>query len=284
MKKLLFILLFCPFIAGAQATDITPFRMEQHFIDSLFANGKIDTAMKRARVWQQTANAYGVTPERYAISCLISYLEYASRQSFTSKQYDKSLAYSQELLELIKKADKRMFNKRFEQEKYFAIRDMIISYFGLGEYDEAMKQRKILYTAQKKGLLPCDYELCHYYNFDFFKIDSLNIWGYEWYDKLPKNRFSQSFSKVVYYVYSTNPDGTDKEQLYRLHVLMFHGDIPEFDYLIDKHITTDEGEWSGSMYDYRYKEDIDYKKLHDDVIEIVKENKQPNTQRFIQMH
>ena len=63
---------------------------------------------------------------------------------------------------------------------------------------------------------------------------------------------------------------------------MFHGDNPNFDYIMDKHISTDKGEWSGSMYRYTYKEDIDYRKLHNDVVEIVKGNVQPDTQRFIQ--
>lgn len=123
------------------------------------------------------------------------------------------------------------------------------------------------------SLLPCDYQLCHYFNFDFFKVDNLNVWGYEWYDELPQNRFSQSFTKIVYYVYTTNSGGTEKDQLYRLHVLVFHGDNPNLDYIMDKRISPDGGAWSCSMYRYAYKKDIDYKKLPDDVIEIVKKNK-----------
>lgn len=282
MKKLLFLILCSPFFIWAQGTDISKFKMEQNAIDSLFSIGQTETAIERAREWQQNADTFGVLPKLQATSDFAWYLENASRQCFTTQQYDKSLAYSQELLNHIRKTEKKMCNDRYKQEKYFAIRDIMISYFGLGEYDKALTQKKELYSAHKKGLLPCDYELCHYFNFDFFKIDSLNVWGYEWYDDLPKNRYSQSFTKIVYYVYSTNSDGTDKDQLYRLHVLMFHGDNPNFDYIMDKHISTDKGEWSGSMYRYTYKEDIDYRKLHNDVVEIVKGNVQPDTQRFIQ--
>ncbi len=135
-----------------------------------------------------------------------------------------------------------------------------------------------MYKAHKKNKLPCEYELCHYYNFDFFKIDTLNIWGYEWYDELPKNRFSTSFTKVVYYVYSTNPDGSDKDQLYRLHLIMFHGTDMPFDYIMTRYISTENGEIRGSMYEYTYKENIDYEKLHNDVIEIVKGGKKTDTQ------
>ncbi|MGO8055637.1 hypothetical protein, partial [Rhizobium leguminosarum] len=97
---------------------------------------------------------------------------------------------------------------------------IVVSYFGMGQIENAKKYKDILYTAYKEKKLPKG--LDEYYNFSFFKWDNKNVWGYEWFEELPDNRSDRSFSKVVYYVYSTNPDGTDKDQLYRLHVLMFH--------------------------------------------------------------
>lgn len=177
------------------------------------------------------------------------------------------------------KLNEEMLALREAETDYFAIRNKIVCYSGLGNYAEAAKNRALLYKAYKKHKLPCESELCHYYNFDFFRMDTLNIWGYEWYDELPKNRFSTSFTKVVYYVYSSNPDGSDKDQLYRLHLIMFHGTDMPFDYIMTKYIPTENGELRQSMYKYTYKENIDYEKLHNDVKEIVKGGKKTDTQQ-----
>jgi len=73
---------------------------------------------------------------------------------------------------------------------------------------------------------------------------------YGWYPELPENRFSSSFTKLVYYVYSTNSDGSDKDQLYRFHVLIFHKEPKEgtFDYILEKHTRKDGAEISGTYY------------------------------------
>ncbi|MVO08339.1 hypothetical protein GOQ30_04065 [Flavobacterium sp. TP390] len=132
-----------------------------------------------------------------------------------------------------------------------------------------------MYAAKKTNLLSEGID--EYFNYDFFKWEDKNVWGYEWFHELPDNRYSSSFTKVVYYVYSTNPDGTDKDQLYRLHVLMFHGDNKNFDYILTKRLeTASEGEISGSLYSYTYKKDIDFEKLKKDIKEVLKGNLQPN--------
>ena len=60
---------------------------------------------------------------------------------------------------------------------------------------------------------------------------------------------------------------------------MFHGDNEHFDYVMDKRLDTATDEISGTLYSYTYKEDIDYEKLHNDVIQIIKGNLQPDTKR-----
>ncbi|MEZ4805201.1 MAG: hypothetical protein R2852_06895 [Bacteroidia bacterium] len=154
-------------------------------------------------------------------------------------------------------------------ENFGCIKNLIVSYFGLGQIEKAKKHKDILYKAYKQKKLPEGID--GYFNFHFFKFKDKNIWGYEWYPKLPKDRISSSFTKIVYYVYSTNPDGTDNEQLYRFHVLMFHKISKEtkFDYLLVKKVETDKGLISSSYYQYTYLEDIDYKKLSDDIKEIL---------------
>lgn len=215
-----------------------------------------------------------------AILMHLQTIKYYEQYLRIHENFSKDLEINAELLDMIQK-HKKLFNKRFQQEKYFAYRNLIVCHTGLGNYETAQEYRDILYKAQKKGKVPCEYELCNYFNFDFFTVDTLNVWGYEWYDKIPKDRFSQSFSKIVYYVYSTYPDGSDKDLLYMLHVLMFHGYGQPFDYIMEKQFSTDEGDFYGSMYSYTYNKDIDFKKLHNDVKEIVKHNKQTDTQRYI---
>lgn len=264
-----------PFVAFAQT------EADYLYVDSLLQNGHQDEAYNYAKNKHVNTKP---SDSLYKDAVIMHFIvaDYYQRFLFTHNAYKKSLIINQEMLEIIQ-THKNMFTKEFSDQTYFIYRNMIVCYTGLGDYKKAQKYRSLLYKAKKKEYLPCEYELCHYFNFDFIKLDTLNVWGYEWYDQLPKERFSQSFTKIVYYVYSTDANGNDKELLYRLHVLMFHGIQQKFDYIMDKRIQTENGEISGSMYSYTYKEDIDFEKLHNDVLEIVKENKRTDTQRFIQM-
>lgn len=241
---------------------------DKRHIDSLCQAGRYEEAYQYAKQRRQslspdksqayknaTADYYGTV---YLLEMIYRYQE----------KFEEALTLNEEMLALMK-----------PKTDYFAIRNKIVCYSGLGNYEKAAENRALLYKAYKKKKLPCEYELCNYYNFDFFKMDTLNIWGYEWYDELPKNRFSTNFTKVVYYIYSTNPDGSDKYQLYRLHLLMFHGTDMPFDYIMTRYIPTENGEMRNSMYDYTYKENIDYEKLHNDVIEIVKGSKKTDTRQ-----
>tara|TARA_R110001592_G_C13174751_1_gene750192 strand:- start:3732 stop:4397 length:666 start_codon:yes stop_codon:yes gene_type:complete len=200
-------------------------------------------------------------------------LESASR---LSEDFQTSLDYGLEALEFIKKGMKR-FDGEFAKRAPFMVKNIVVSYFGIGDYVKGQEYKDLLYKAYEHKTLPEG--LDEFFNFDFFTLDDKNVWGYEWYAELPKDRFSSSFTKAIYYVYSRNPDGSDKDQLYRLHVLMFHGDNENFDYVMDKRLETATNEVSGTLYSYTYKEDIDYKKLHNDVIEIIKGNLQPDTIR-----
>ena len=143
----------------------------------------------------------------------------------------------------------------------------MLSLFGLGRIDEAKLWMKKMYKANEQHLLPKGID--HYFNFEFFRMGDKNVWAYEWFDELPEDRHSTSFSKIVYYIYSSNADGTDKDQLYRLHVLMFHGSNKNFDYVLDRRFNTGKGEVGGGLFQYTYKEDIDYIKLKSDVKEVI---------------
>lgn len=202
------------------------------------------------------------------------------KQNRTNEKFDKSLQYGLEALQLIEKG-KPYFDEKFASREFFMTKNIVVSYFGLGQLEKAKKYKDILYKAYKDKKLPQG--LDEYFNFTFFKWEGKNIWGYEWFEELPKDRFSKSFSKIVYYVYSTNPDGSDKDQLYRLHVLMFHNIDPsnKIDYVLTKRLDTATNEVSGTLYAYTYSENIDYIKLQADIREVLKGNYKPDAKSTI---
>ncbi|MEM6299462.1 MAG: hypothetical protein AAF740_12310 [Bacteroidota bacterium] len=273
MKKLLFLILLLPTLVKGQNEHVTLYNRA----DSLIQYGQIDSGyvllknLETEVMLSDTLYPYVL----WYLSGLVSHLE---RENLMNEDFDKALPYALENLELVKKGTP-IFDLNFKNRKYFGIKNVIVNYFGLKNYEKVNEYKAMLYDLQAKGELPEGID--QFFNFDYFRIGDKNIWGYEWYAELPEDRFSTSFSKVVYYVYSTNPDGSDKDQLYRLHILMFHGDNPNLDYVMDKRLDTATEEFSGTLYQYNYKEDIDYEKLHNDVIEIVNTSKQPDTQRVI---
>ncbi len=196
------------------------------------------------------------------------------------EDFENSLKYGLEALKTIQD-NKQYFDEKFGGKESWMNKNILVSYFGLGQLDDAKLYRERLYQGYKDKTLP--ERLDGYFNYDFFKLNGNNIWGYEWYPELPEDRFSSSFTKIVYYVYSTNADGSDKDQLYRFHVLMFHqiNKDTKFDYLLERQIETDDAIVSGSYYQYTYKKDIDYKKLKEDIKEIITKEIAPSSRRTI---
>ncbi|MCL9804950.1 hypothetical protein NAT51_05440 [Flavobacterium amniphilum] len=202
------------------------------------------------------------------------------RSSRLKENFPKSLEYGQEALKLIRDGQK-VFDTTFAKREPWMIKNLVVSNFGLKKPDEAKKYKSQLYERYHKKQLPEGID--GYFNFDYFILDDKNIWGYEWYPELPEDRFSSSFTKVVYYVYSRNADGSDKDQLYRFHVLMFHQNSTntKFDYILEKQQEINNQLVSGSYYSFTYKKDIDYLKLREDIKKIVSEQIQPDTRRTI---
>ena len=202
------------------------------------------------------------------------------KESRMKEDFTNSLKFGLEAFKAIEE-NKHLFDDSFAQKEPWAIKNIIVSYFGLGQSDRARKYRDKLYEGYNDKSLPEGIDKS--FNFDFFKLDGKNVWGYELYPELPEDRFSGSFTKIIYYVHSTNPDGTDKDQLYRLHVLMFHqsGEDSKFDYLLERQQENDKGLVSGSYYQYTYKKDIDYNKLKQDVKDVIKNEIQPSSRRSI---
>jgi hypothetical protein len=202
------------------------------------------------------------------------------KQYRTAEKFDKSLAFGLEALNLIEKG-KAFFDGKFAMREYWMYKNIIVSFFGLGQIDKAQKYKDILYKAYKEKKLPDGID--KYFNFTYYKWEDKNIWGYEWYPELGDTETQGSFSKIVYYVYSTNADGSDKEQLYRLHVLKFHklDNSVKFDYVLTKRLETATDEVNGTLYAYTYNKKIDYLKLQADIKEVLKGNYEPDTKSII---
>jgi tetratricopeptide (TPR) repeat protein len=197
-----------------------------------------------------------------------------------AEQFDKSLELGLEALEIIREIKAR-FDATIRAREFWMHKNIIVSYVGLGQLELAQKHKDILYQAYKEKTLPEGLE--HYFNFTFFTFEGKNIWGYEWYPELGDPETKGSFSKIVYYVYSRNSDGTDKDQLYRLHVLKFHkfDDSIDFDYVLTKRLESATDEMSGTLYAYTYNKTIDYIKLDSDIREVLKGNYEPDVKTTI---
>ncbi|MCE1165345.1 MAG: hypothetical protein LWX07_08095 [Bacteroidetes bacterium] len=247
------------FTASAQSNAVDRY----YHADSLLNSGKTFEAYKIYKDilpglnYKDTLYEYTAWYYTYAVSLLEN--DCRMKEDFTN-----SLKYGLEAYNFIR-ANKYIYDKEYAEREQWMIKNIIVSYFGLNKLDEAEKYKAILYKGYKNNTLPTGIE--QYFNFDFFKLDGKNVWGYEWFQELPEDRNSMSFTKVVYYVYSTNEDGSDKDQLYRFHVLMFHQDPinPKFDYILEKQQEIEGKTFYYSYYEYNYKKDIDYLKLRSDV-------------------
>lgn len=254
-------LLIIPFFSFSQTDYLSSYKKAL----DLSAVGKVDSAyfiLKELKTnVPKTDTLYN-----YVLGNKIIVLTKMEKQSQMAENFRKSLDYGLEAWNEFQK-EKEYLNNDFKNREYYILKNILVSYMGLGNFKEAKKWKAQLYKAQKQNVLP--EQMQNYFNFDFFRMDDKNVWGYEWFEELPKDRFSRSFTKIVYYVYSTNSDGSDHEQLYRLHVLMFHANNEKFDYVMTLKSGDDSNSFSQSLYQYTYKENIDYQQLQKDVKAIV---------------
>jgi len=201
-------------------------------------------------------------------------------ESAQRKDSKKSIELSSQYIEFADK-NKSYLDTIMYDKKYFMYKNIIVGYFASDQLDKAKVYQDKLYEFYKQGILPNG--INNSYNFEFFQFDGKNVWAYEWFEELPQDRMSKSFSKMVYYVYSTNADGSDKDALFSLDVLMFHKIDPatKFDYVLTKRLQNATNEKSGTLYSYTYTKDINIKKLRADVREVLKGNYSPDTESTI---
>lgn len=271
MNKLnIWILILIPIIGFGQGDLLS----EYEKAEILLQTNQIDSAYLKFNDLEKSLTKNDTLYE-YALWYKVMTASHLEEVNRLNENFEQSLEFGLNALDGIEKG-KEIYDDEFAKREFFMIKNITVSHYGLNKFAEGKKWKAKIYDAKEKNLLPEG--LDEYFNFDFFKFDDKNVWGYEWLAKLPEDRFSSSFTKVVYYVYSTNPDGSDKDQLYRLHVLMFHGD-EDFDYVMDKRLETAKEDIAGTLYAYTYDENIDFEKLKIDVKEIIKGNLEPDTKR-----
>lgn len=194
----------------------------------------------------------------------ISVLEKESR---LKEDWRFAISYANEALGVINKG-RVYFEGEYLDREFWMYKNIIVAYFGLGYPEKAKEYQDKLYAAYKAGKLPPGME--EYYNFEFFKWNGNNVWAYEWFANPGDSEATDNFPKIAYYVYSTNPDGSDKDQLYRIELQKFQktGTL-KFDYVLNKQLETATNEVSGPLFAYTYKAPINYHKLRADIRKVL---------------
>jgi hypothetical protein len=272
MRNLLAILLMSPFCSslfGQNNLDIyakadSLYQLER-YVEALPLYKRLESSIdKKDTLYTYVLWYYGTT------------LGQIERSYAKDMDWENTLKYAIEYEAVIERAD-GILREDYQDRKFWLYKDFIRAYYGLDKPEKADPYRNKLYKAHKSKTLPEG--IHHNFNFENFVLDNKNIWGYEWYPELGDPETQGSFAKVVYYIYSRTGDGEDKEQLYNLSVLKFHKIDPKtkFDYVLTKRIATATEETGGTLYSYTYDKNLDYEKLHSDIIEVVKGNLEPDT-------
>lgn len=262
------------------------FAIGQSQIDSLFVIG--DSSYKE-RKYDKAKEVYntlksqlekGTNDYNYAAD-QIAMIYFFERENLRKKsKYEESNEYLNKFLEYIENEKGYIRPLWNDDKRYFIIKTIVQNYIALNNYKEASKYQDILYKAYKEKKLPD--AINEFYSFEMFKWEDKNVWGYEWFAELGSPESEGSFSKIVYYVYSTDIDGNDKEQLYRYHVLKVHKINDKMpDYVLTKRLETAKNEINGTLWSYTYNSPIDYLKLKKDIMEVLKGNYKPSTESEI---
>jgi hypothetical protein len=164
--------------------------------------------------------------------------------------------------------DKDSLGSSVLEKKAWAIKDLIVAHFGLGQRDKAKPYRDFLYEAYRKNELPEG--LRDFYNFEKFVHNGLNVWGYESFARLSDQPEGTSFSKHTYYVFSRDAEGNDKDPLFTVETVRVHKlteDLP--DYVLTKRVHSEGSVGSESYWTLTFDDPIDYEKLHLAVIAVL---------------
>ena len=267
MRLLITILILSiPIFTFGQSRIDTLFAIaDHHFENKDYDNAKSKYESLKLEV-EKGSNDYAYAADQIAM------IYFFQRENLRQEgKYKKSIEYLEEFIKYIESENKNIRPFWNDEKKFFLIKTIIQNYFSLGEYDKAKEYQQILYKAYDEKKLPEG--INEFYSFDMFEWEDKNVWGYEWFPKLGDPETEGSFSKIVYYVFSTDENGQDEDQLYRLHVLKVHKIEKKMpDYVLTKRLETATNEVSGTLWSYTYNSPIDYKKLKKDIEEVLKGN------------
>ena len=264
MKKLLLLLFLLPITIYSQANYQQEYQQANELLrNNEFEKGYVKLKDLESKIAKSEA-LYSTTLES-----LLGAIEHLEAEFRMKENFNTSLKYGLEALELIKKG-KKYIKPETAKLELFMVKNVAISYSGLKKYEEAKTYKKLLYKAYKKKTLPKELNEC--FNFDYFKWEDKNVWGYEWY-----NNDISNTAKIIYYVYSTNPDGSNNEQIVALNVNRSARDTKGYHYimpdLLNKANSSDNNHSLSKIY--TYEKGIDYQKLNSDVKTILKTYYQP---------
>jgi hypothetical protein len=168
--------------------------------------------------------------------------------------------------------DKDVLPERVQETKYWTYADLIVAHFGLGQRDKARPYQTRLYDAYKSKELPKGID--EYYNFEKIVFNDYNVWGYEQFAQLGDKETERSFSKHVYYVYSRDKDGNDKDLLFTLETVKVHKFTDnEPDYVLTRRTHSNNNTQTQSLWAYTFRDPVDYEQLHQNIMEALKEQK-----------
>ncbi|OOV19231.1 hypothetical protein [Flavobacterium sp. LM4] len=165
IKKLTFLaIIILSFCVNAQKSLISDFQKA----DILLKTNNIDSAYFKFKILEQTIPKTD-TLYKYSLwyyTLTTSQLEYENR---LNEKFDKSLKLGIEALAAIEKGIP-LFDAEFAKRKYFMIKNIVVSNFGLGDFNEGKKWKEKLYQAKEKKELPEG--LDESFNFDFFRFEN----------------------------------------------------------------------------------------------------------------
>jgi hypothetical protein len=171
--RLLFLFLILPCFVSGQDKTFTEFKLAEALLNS----GKTKEAYVafknlKPKV-EKTDTIYNYTMWYYTNTAAALEHEHRMKEDFAA-----SLQYGLDALSIIKEG-KELFDEEYAVREAWMVKNIIVSYFGLGQVENAKKYQDILYKGYKEKTLPAGID--GYYNFDFFTLEGKNIWGYEWY-------------------------------------------------------------------------------------------------------
>ena len=174
---------------------------------------------------------------------------------------------SNEFLKLLEE-DASVLDPSWLKKKHWVHKDLVVAHSGLGQWDLAKRYQDLLYDAYHKNELPEGID--RQYNFEKFVHNGMNVWGYESYGPLEASGQGTSFSKHVYYVFSRDAEGNDKDPLFTLETVKVHKlteDLPDF--VLTKRVYQKDQVETETYWALTFNDPIDDKELHRRIVEFL---------------